>query len=295
MPLSLNLPYAVCWLATRLARRACAADAEPVIDASQYVHYQYRSSGDIRRRFMQEVPLAGQVVVDVGSGLGGRAPYFVEAGAQRVHCVDINREELSTGAQVIAAEFPAAKDRIQFSHPGELAERNFADVAVLVDCFEHLRDPAAVLDQVHGWLRPGGLAWIGSIGWYHYRASHCISHIPIPWCQLLFSERALLDTIRSLLRSPGYQPNHWERLEGLDRWDGIETLKDRPGEPLNMLSLRGVRRVMAASPLVVRRFQVYGFAGRRLRCARLLSGAAQLPLLDEVFHSYYAAVLVKPC
>jgi hypothetical protein len=70
------------------------------------------------------------------------------------------------------------------------------DSAILVD-------PQSVLKQIGSWLRRGGAVWIGSIGWYHYLASHSLGHVPIPWCQLFFSDRAIIRTIQSVMREPG--------------------------------------------------------------------------------------------
>lgn len=295
MPYSLNLPSPVCLSLARLARALRGGSPAPATQSSaDYIDYQYRSSDAMRRHFMRGLNFQDRVVADVGSGLGGRAPYFVEAGARRVYCIDVNREELATGSRIVAERFSEAARRIEFLHPNELQLRDSIDVALLVDSFEHLVDPAAVLEQVYAWLRPGGVLWIGSFGWYHHRASHCLEHIPIPWCQLFFSEKAILDTIRAIIHTRGYQPNLWERLEGLHRWDKIETLRDRPGEPLNMLSLHGVRQVLRSSRFDWQSFQIHGLLCRRPALAPLFGVAARLPLINEVFHSYYTAVLTKP-
>jgi SAM-dependent methyltransferase len=291
--LSLNLPFTICCPLARLARRFAPPRPETCHDQAAYFEHQYLSTQRMHERFMRGFSFAGSVVIDVGSGLGGRAPYWLQHGAGRVICVDINRQELEAGAAILGEKFPEIRSRVDFLHPDEILDRNIADVALLFDSFEHLTDPSTVLQQCFDWLRPGGKLWIGSIGWYHYMASHCLEHIPIPWCQVFFSQRAIIRTIRAILRQPGYVPNVWERLEGLDRWDQIERLSDRPGEPLNLLSLRQVRNVLRASPFELSAFQVHGFSGRVNPVARALAGLAHLPLLRELFHSYYTAVLVK--
>jgi SAM-dependent methyltransferase len=255
---------------------------------------QYSSSARIEQRFMRSISLHGKAVLDVGCGLGGRAPYWLECGAARVIGIDINRQELDEGRRILRGRFPQYADHIRFVHPDDLLESSFADVAILVDVFEHLTSPAGALESCHRWLKPGGILWIGSIGWYHYLASHCLSHIPIPWCQILFSETAIIRTIDDLLHSPDYVPNVWERIEGIDRWRGIRTLKDRPGEPLNMLSLNAVRRVLSASPFHVTRFDVHGFSAGAGGVARSLSFLAKVPVAREMFHSYYTATLTRP-
>lgn len=296
MPLSLNLPYPVCYLLTRVARRLRSSQATAEGDQRGYFLSQYSNTHSRYVQHMSRLDLAGRRVLDVGCGLGGRALAWLDLGAEHVINVDINRQELAAGEKLLAEFDPQRSACVTFCHPDDLAdEAPVADVAILFDCFEHLADPGDVLRQLDGWLRPGALTWIGSIGWYNYTASHCInSHIPIPWCQLLFSEKAILKTIRRLLHSRGYQPNMWERIEGLDRWDSVTTLRDRPGEPLNMLSLRDVRRLLEQSPFELQQFRTFGFGGKRHKLARLAAPLAGAPLLCEVFHSYYTALLAKP-
>jgi len=243
---------------------------------------------------MSNVELKDAVVLDVGCGLGGRAPFWLEQGASRVINVDINRQELSAGKEILQKRFPSYVGRIDFCHPADLGRKVVADVVILFDVFEHLTQPSLVLDECYGWLKPHGHLWIGSIGWYHYFASHCHGHIPIYWSQVIFSERAIIRTIQSLLHDPDYVPNIWERLEGLDRWDKVQTLKDRPGEPLNMLSLAQVRKILRDSRFEVSEFRVHTFSGSRSKLAGKCRWLTRIPVFNELFHSYYTAVLRKP-
>ncbi|HEU4687604.1 MAG TPA: class I SAM-dependent methyltransferase [Vicinamibacterales bacterium] len=295
MAFTLNLPYTVCYPVTRLARRRLRTPATALEDQAVYFEEQYSDTNQRYYIHMRDLDLAGKRVLDIGSGLGGRALGWLDLGATHVTNVDINRQELEAGQAILHERYPNRASQIRYRHPDDMADVNDADVAILFDAFEHLVEPDVVLRQVHGWLRPGGMLWVGSIGWYNYLASHCTGwHIPIPWCQVLFSETAIIRTIRTLLRSPGYTATVWERMEGLGRWDSVTTLRDRPGEPLNMLSLRKIRRVMRASPFQLREFRVYGFSGKANPLAPVLSPLAKVPVLQELFHSYYSALLVKP-
>ena len=294
MAFTLNLPYAVCYPVTRLARRRLRAPATALEDQAVYFEEQYSDTNQRYHIHMRDLDLAGKRVLDVGSGLGGRALGWLDLGAAHVTNVDINRQELAAGEAILRERYLNRASRIRYRHPDDMDDVNDADVAILFDAFEHLVEPDVVLRQVHGWLRPGGMLWVGSIGWYNYVASHCTGgHIPIPWCQVWFSETAIIKTIRTLLRTPGYIPNVWERMEGLGRWDSVTTLRDRPGEPLNMLSLRQIRRIMRASPFELRWFRVHAFSGRTNRLARVAAPLTRLPILEEFLHSYYTAILVK--
>jgi 2-polyprenyl-3-methyl-5-hydroxy-6-metoxy-1,4-benzoquinol methylase len=293
MTFSLSLPRQICYPLARLAQRSAPARPAKDDDQAEYYDHQYRTTDHMRSRFFANLSVTGKVVLDVGSGLGGRAPYWMNQGAARVICIDVNRQELQAGQSILANKFPQFAGKIEYHHPDDLTEPNFADVAVMVDVFEHLVNPRQVLLQCHRWLRPGGQLWSGSIGWYNYMASHCLGHIPIPWCQVIFSQRAIIQTIRRIIHQPDYSPNVWERLEGLGRWDKVQTLKDRPGEPLNMLSLRQVRKIFRQSPFELTAFEIFGFSGRTNALARSVSSLAKIPMLREFFHSYYTAMLTK--
>ncbi|MGD9524781.1 MAG: class I SAM-dependent methyltransferase [Gemmatimonadales bacterium] len=293
MPLTLGLPGWILRRVTLAHHRRLGPKALPAqSDPADYFNHQYTSTPEYARRFMPGIDLVGARVLDVGCGLGGRMPYWIDAGAATADGVDINHEELRLGREILDREHPAYSSRIAFLDPGQLSQRPTADVAILVDSFEHLVNPRAVLSQCAAALRPGGLLWIGSIGWYNYLASHCLGHIPIPWCQVLFSEADIISTIQALLRHPDYQPNYWERSEGIDRWDGITTLRNRPGEPLNQLSLRAIRRELQHPGFRLVRFKLHPL-GARSGIGGLVAPLLWVPGLDELLHGYYTATLER--
>lgn len=290
MPISFNLPYAVCYPLTRMVRRNIRFVGPPPAGPEEYFLNQYRTSERLASRFMQTLDFQGRLVLDIGGGLGGRVPYWLERGASEVWCIDINREELRQGEALLAQHFPQYAGRARFLHPDETPGGKVASLAVLVDSFEHLERPAAVLDQCASLLSPGATLWVGSIGWYNYMASHCLGHVPIPWCQVIFSEHAILQSIRTLLHSPEYRPYYWEQSGGLDRWDLVETLRDRPGEPLNQLSLSGVRSALQHPDFALASFELHPIK-KGTALGTLISPLLQLPVLDELLHGYYTATL----
>jgi SAM-dependent methyltransferase len=292
MPLSLSLPATVCYPAAVLARKLRKTGlSETDIDQGKYFEVQYETTDRFVQRLLGSFPLQG-TLLDLGCGLGGRTPYWLEHGVDRCINLDINKQELDFGKAYLAEHYPQFADRAEWCTPEEV--RIEADGAILFDTFEHLADPVAVLDQLEAWLKPGALVWIGSIGWYQHEASHLGGVIPIPWCQVLFSEKALIKTVRRIMRRPDYRPTVWDLMEGIDRWDRVETLRNRPGEPLNLLSLRLCRQAMTRSKLRLVRFDVHGFGGRTNRLARSFAFLAKVPIAQELFHSYYTAVLQKP-
>lgn len=291
MAFSLHLPtFILRSMTLRSHRRHPRTWDAAITSPEEYFLRQLRDTPRLVQRFLPAVPFTNAVVMDVGGGLGGRAPAWLNLGASRVWNVDINRPELDLGQRILARVAPTHAGQVHFAHPDELSGCLQADVALLVDAFEHLEHPREVLDLCARHLAPGGLLWIGSIGWYNYMASHCLGHIPLPWCQVLFSDRAIIDTIQALLRDPAYRRTYWDDSEGIARWDGISSLKDRPGEPLNQLSLRRIRRALRHSEFELQTFQLYPPREDRLIGA-VIRPLLRLPVFSELFHGYYTAVL----
>ena len=292
MPFNLHLPFFVCYPLTLVARKLRPQTASKNQDQSTYFNHQYSDTKSRYCKFMGGLDLKGKRVLDIGCGLGGRALGWLDLGASRVINIEINCQELKAGQDILKKEYPSRVSQVEFRHPDDM-DGVVGDVAILFDCFEHLTDPLTVLNQIFEWLPNGGLVWIGSMGWYNYMASHCTGTIPIPWCQCLFSEQAIIKTFRKLLHSPSYKPGIWDQIEGLDRWDKVSTLKERPGEPLNMLSLRQIHRILKDSPFKVRSFDIHEFSGNTNKLASLIAPLAKLPILQELFHSYYTMLLEK--
>ncbi len=198
MPFSLNLPFVACDPLTRLARRLrrpARREEREDDDQAAYFEHQYLDTVARYNLHMTGLELSGKTVLDVGSGLGGRALGWLELGAGRVINVDINRQDLAAGRAILDERYAVRK-----------ADR--------------LSPPR--------------------------RNDRCRT-------------RRRSDLVR-LLRAP--------RRSGLRLTPGArlvtarQSLLDRPGEPLNMLSPRLIRRIIKESPF-------------------------------ELLHSYYTALLIK--
>src|SRR5579864_6538604 len=118
MPLSLNLPYAVCYPLTQLARRLRRRarhqknDDQENDDEAAYFERQYRDTANRYKLHMGALDLVGKTVLDVGSGLGGRALGWLDLGAAKVNNIDINRQELDAGRDIVDKRYPLAAKQI---------------------------------------------------------------------------------------------------------------------------------------------------------------------------------------
>src|ERR1019366_6212834 len=142
---------------------------------------------------------------DFGCGEGGEVLEMArECPGASVIGLDILEAYLETGRRRAAAAGLA--NRCSFLS-GNLPSGS-ADLLYSIDAFEHFRDPAGVLSEMHRLLRPGGRAFI-SFGppWFPPRGSH----FPGIWLNLIFTERALMEW-RAQFKTDG--ATKFEQVEG---------------------------------------------------------------------------------
>ena len=162
-----------------------------------------------------------KTVIDFGCGEGGASVDLARHGAKKVIGIDIRQDVLDKAkSKAVAA---GLDDRCEFTMKTDTK----ADAIVSIDAFEHFDDPGAILEIIHGLLKPDGrlLLCFGPT-WYHPRGGHLFS--VFPWAHLVFSEAALCRW-RSTIRS-----------------DGAMRFKDVAGG-LNQMTIGRFERLVAAS------------------------------------------------
>ena len=263
-----------------------------------YWQWQYDTSAEYFAKFFDlAARLPHARVIDIGCGLGGRTCYLAEAGAGQVVGLDINSTEIAQARDLSNRRLEAGvRAKLRFHAAGELPshqESEQFDIALLVDALEHVRNPTETLNQAYAYLRPGGVCYFSTWGWYHHQASHLGSIIPIPFATLFFSDRAILDAVRRMVVQPYYQPSQWDSDPPLLRWQNVHSLHDRPGEYLNKTTIRGFRRAMRESRFEQSQLSAAGFSPTRHRRLAHLNFLAKVPLVQEIYHSAVFGRLTK--
>jgi SAM-dependent methyltransferase len=264
------------------------------ISSSHYWDWQYTTSSAYFAKFFDLMERCqGVDVIDIGCGLGGRACFLADHGAKSVVGIDINEQEIEQ-ARTLAHK--AGSSNIIFKHQSAAdcsAGGESYDIAILVDSLEHVTDPLETLNQACRLLKPGGVCYFSTWGWYHHQASHLASIIPIPFSTVFFSDRQILDAVRRIVDKPYYTPTVWDSSPPSLRWRNIKSLHDRPGEYLNKYSISQFERSVRASDFAEFRTRALGFDSRRHRWLGLVNGFARIPVFREVYHSAYFGRLVK--
>ncbi len=100
---------------------------------------------------------------------GGR---LLEVGCAYGFFLDAAKGFEGTGVEISESAREQCRQRglAVFPTVAEAARRGPFDVAVMLDCIEHLSDPAATLTEVHRVLAPDGLLWITTGDWASWLA-----------------------------------------------------------------------------------------------------------------------------
>lgn len=218
----------------RCLQAICRSGEPPYLNASAY-----RGHSKLEALFGPVIwrHLTDKIVVDFGCGVGAETVEIASRGARRAIGLDIQDRFLEAGRRL--AERAGVADRCEFAT--RIHER--ADVIVTLDSFEHFDDPAAVLEQMNGILRPGGCV-LASFGptWFHPLGGHLFS--VFPWAHLVFTEKALI------------------RWRSDFKTDGATRFREVEGG-LNQMTIRRFERIVAASP-----FRFAEFEARPIRKLR---------------------------
>ena len=210
--------------------------------------------------------IAGRKVLDFGSGVGDQSVALAQLGAGSVVGLDTNAALLPQARGL--AERNGVADRVVFAERLDPSMLGTFDVVISQNAMEHFDDPAGVLAEIKRALKPGGeLLLTFGPPWYAPSGSHMGYFAPIPWMNLLFSERTIM-RVRARYRDDA--ATRYEEVEG----------------GLNQMTVAKFERLVAESGLVVK-YRKYG-------SVRGIDVLGKLPVLRELFVNLITVVLAKP-
>jgi 2-polyprenyl-3-methyl-5-hydroxy-6-metoxy-1,4-benzoquinol methylase len=250
-------------------------------DHSSQIRWQYSSSAQLFGCYPNWEPKA-RTILDIGCGTGGRTAWLATTGATRVVGIDVNADEIAIAQEQCPALFPQTKGILEFfaSKEDELLAIGQFDIVVLVDAMEHVVSPPSMMRLAHRYVAPGGRFYFSNYGWYHHDGSHTAL---LPFANVFFSDETLINVIRWIVRQPSYQPSRYDSNPPVKRWEGIYNLRDRPGEHLNKITIREIKRLLRYSVFQENHLEIVGFKQFPLS---LVNPLRHVPLLQELFHSY---------
>lgn len=233
-----------------------------------------------------DVRVDGLDVADFGCNDGAMTRGYARAGARSVVGIDIDADAL---ARARALPNPDNVRYVLGTTTAVPLPEASVDLFLSYDVFEHVSDPAAILEACFRALRPGGRMLIGTWGWCHPFAPHLWSTMPVPWAHLLVSDRTLMAACKRVYLSPWYRPTmHDFDEEGRrkDKYNGDELSRDY----MNRLLIRDFERLFRESPFEVA-MHPRPFSSKLARWTKPLLG---VPWVREFLTGYLWVVLTKP-
>ncbi len=259
--------------------------------AAAYFQWEFDQAERSYSAFQPHINLKGKDVVDVGSGLGGKTLFHLQKGARSVTGLDISQTNAQIAQSCFATREPDRSQRpwlvVADAAAMPFAEGSF-DLAISTYTFEHVADPAGVLKEMHRVVRPGGEVFISFPPYFSPWGAHLTDWIYFPWCQVLFSEQALLNAARAIEETGRVHAS----LPDFARVD-LAGAAELPH--VNKLTVREFERILQASPLEVLRKTYRPVGVQKARVLRpILSLLTKIPLLREAFTSSVVLVGRKP-
>jgi SAM-dependent methyltransferase len=213
----------------------------------------------------------GRKVLDFGCGFGWQAVALKKLGAAEVWGIDIVERYLVFAREL--ARKNAVDVHFVSSIPDEI-KKSF-DVVLSISAFEHFSDPDAMVRVMRSFVADSGkimITWAEP--WYSHGGSHIGdftkipgTNLPVPWCNLLFSDKALL-TLRSKFRKD--RPERIEDIEG----------------GLNRMTVARFESIIREAGMVIERLQLHATKGLPL--------VTKIPVVRELFTSAATCILREP-
>ncbi len=257
-------------------------------DPTRFSEWEYSRAADVVQAYGPECELLGRHVLDLGTGLGGKLAYYQELGPASITTVDIRPDFSAAARAFVTARGVAAGARFVVADAARLPfDDEVFDVVISNETFEHIQQPLPALQEVARVTRSGGWVFISFPPYYAPWGAHLNNWIALPWVQVFFSERTLINAVVSLEEQ--LQVNR--RLMPEARLDlrGCETLPH-----INKMTLSRFEALLSRTPLQLVRRTFFGPEWRwQPWYCRLVQPLTRVPVLREMFTSHAVYVLRK--
>jgi SAM-dependent methyltransferase len=246
----------------KLLLRFCRpVDAPPL----QVVTYSYtvENSLDFVKRMIPDFVqlIQGKRILDFGCGPGWQAVAMKIAGAASVDAVDINEGWLDHGRALLKTHGVSG---VTFS----TQPQGQYDIVISLCGMEHFGDPEAVFRQMCSLSRNQVIICFGE-PWFSPYGTHMCGTTRLPWLNLIFSERTLIN-VRNLYP---------------DGKDGATRFSEILGG-LNKMTIKRFEAIVKSDPAMkIERLQLVGVKG--------LPIVTQVPVLRELMTNACTCILQR--
>jgi len=202
-------------------------------------------------------------VLDFGCGTGRQSVAFRMNGARYVVGLDTNKRHLDKARELAKKYCPG--NSIEFASSIESRLLGKFDIVISQNSMEHFDDPMARVQDMKAMLNKDGVILI-TFGdpWFAPYGSHMQFFTKIPWVNILFSEKTVMN-VRAHFRS-----------DGATRYEEVES-------GLNRMSVTKFERIIAKCGMRIRL--------KRYECVKRLNFLAAIPVVRELFINRISCIL----
>lgn len=231
------------------------------------------------KKYNQKEMFQGKRVLDIGCGAAGKTLYYASLGAKKVTGIDVV-EYYKQDALALAKE-KGLEERFEFVC-GDAANLPFDDQSfdtiIMNDAMEHVNEPEKVLEECLRVLAPQGRVYINFPPYHHPYGAHLSDVIGIPWVHLFFSDKALIQGYKELVKD---LPDGQQRIN-------FRIATDEKGREyfsyINKMSIKRFRNIIKGKKVVY-------YKEEPLR--NLLKPLSRLPILKEMLNKMVVCVIEK--
>lgn len=266
-------------------------------DISANQRWAYREAARIVPAFEPYWKLAGLNILDIGTGLGGKLPFYIDCGAVSVTGIDLNPQSLRIASMHIHELGLADKVSLLRCDAAKLPfPDDHFEAIVSINVFEHIARLEEAVRETYRVLKPGGLVFLHLPPYYSPWGPHLENWIHYPWPHLLFSDQTLLRVAAREDAKRGLN-DQFVQAARIDWEASGGRIPD-----VNRVTLRRFRQMVRQAGFTIKQlkllpvgydaFQTSNASFRRAGI-QLLNLGAQLPLLQEVLVTKMVYVLSK--
>ena len=208
----------------------------------------------------------GKKVLDFGCGEGRQALALVNKMNCSVVGIDNNCSMLKK-ARHLAKSNNIPSERLLFTNMITRDMQGAFDIVLTQNSMEHFMDPITILSEMKSLLKPRGKLFI-TFGppWYAPYGSHMQFFCKVPWLNILFSERTVMN-VRSNFRDDG--ATHYEEVES----------------GLNKMTIARFEQIVARARMKIEY--------KKYSCTSGINVLGKLPYLRELFINHVSVILAK--
>lgn len=265
---------------------------ESAMRLAELAYKDERESGcGLLKYFEGTLEISGDMILDMGSGFGGRTVEFQRVTGGHYVGLEIDIRMAAAGLCFARSMGGAAAFATGVGEFLPFPDDSF-DAVLCYDVLEHVADPEKTLAEVYRVLKPGGVFLTVFPPYFHPKGAHLEGYVSrLPYANVLFPSSVLVSAIDEILeeRGDGYRP---------------QTL--RPGDRLyglNGITIRSFKRMLGKSHFEILRLELLPLLNKMIRqydnlkmryYAWFFHPLSKFPVVRELFTHRIVAALRKP-